>query len=55
MGPEEALSLTDGDFSALGVDKIGDRARIREKCRQHVTGRFKMEFVGTTIKLAFKI
>lgn len=44
VGPKETLSLNDNEFTALGVTKFGDRARIREQCRKIVAGKVKKKY-----------
>ena len=40
VGVKEAVALTDVEFGLLGVSKIGDRVRIRLKCREHVNSTY---------------
>ncbi|XP_055956314.1 uncharacterized protein LOC126818298 isoform X1 [Patella vulgata] len=38
VGPPEVLTLTDSEFNFLGVSAIGDRARLRQRCRTYLNG-----------------
>lgn len=38
LSPRDVLHLTDAEFSSLGIDRLGDRVRLREKCRDSLKG-----------------
>jgi len=35
------LHLTEGDIELLGISTIGDKIRLKEKCRELITGNLK--------------
>ena len=46
VDPEVVLSMPDSSLICLGVETLGDRIRIKERCKQHVEGDNR----GTTFK-----
>ncbi|XP_046582743.1 SH3 and multiple ankyrin repeat domains protein 2-like [Haliotis rubra] len=38
VDPTDVLSLTEEDFRSLGVQTIGERARLRQRCKNLVSG-----------------
>lgn len=47
------LSLTDEEFKSLGITTIGDRARLRSRCRMQVNGKTVLFAVNLNIMSYF--
>ncbi|XP_055957649.1 uncharacterized protein LOC130013123 [Patella vulgata] len=37
VGPQEVLGFTDNEFLEFGISTIGDKARLRQRCRLHTS------------------
>lgn len=39
VGPTEVLSLTDDEYNALGIEAIGKRVQLRQRCKDLICGK----------------